>query len=628
MNNEQDKLHDWAYFGVACFIASFVAYGTSLSMDFIGDDIYRVEGLRHIIREGLFSSLVNIMGDRPLLSLSIWLNNLLPLPELPAYRIVNVSLHALCAIVLARFWLLLLGNQRATRIVAYLAALIFAVHPANSQAVTTIIQRGAILSSLFSVLSLHDFIRAERAGFSRKLVLLSLLWFLLAILAKPNSASLPLMMLVYSVVLGSAGAVKKTLRLLPLYLLVVLIPVLLFVAMGENRQDSAKPAWQYFLTQLEVWLVYLKIWVWPVNLRFLYDIEAVTRITDPIFLAALAANAALFLFLWFRVRHSNRVAFFLALCAYLALLPESGFFPILHLAFEHRSYLPAAFALGMIPALCVCRWTRIVPLFTGLLLLLTALTWHRISEIDSYVKWTHNTLRYMRSNHDSNLASLSNLDGHGKVEDWKAGHEIASSLAREFPEIGDYAFYQRVFSHKLKAPATRTTEELDEIARSYLGAKLESKATAVNGIRFFTEAMREVRGPLEADIRLEKLYFASLHLLMGSDRSLANVYQSIARSYSMILNALHAHFMLAKDNAGLAAAEEVQWLRVRMALWFVFSVKTAGAAEDQNEVFREELARLEKKYPRRLDLGYLTKWFEGELALSGKKISSRRQSAE
>ena len=69
------------------------------------------------------------------------------------YHVVNISIHAAAAVLAYFFVFLTLGSLTedetwAKRIAAY-SALLFAVHPVQTQSVTYIVQRMESLSSLF-----------------------------------------------------------------------------------------------------------------------------------------------------------------------------------------------------------------------------------------------------------------------------------------------------------------------------------------------------------------------------------------------------------------------------------------------------------------------------------------------
>jgi hypothetical protein len=89
--------------------------------------------------------------------------------EPAGYHLVNLALHlagALAALALAGRLLAQAApdlEPARRRRAALLAALLFAVHPLQTSAVTYVVQRMAVLAGLFALLALHAWARARQA---------------------------------------------------------------------------------------------------------------------------------------------------------------------------------------------------------------------------------------------------------------------------------------------------------------------------------------------------------------------------------------------------------------------------------------------------------------------------------
>ncbi len=113
------------------------------------------------------------------------------------YKVINLILHILSALMI---WLIL---RRLSIPGAFLAAMIFAVHPVNVESVAWIAQRRNVLAMLFFLLSILCYLQAEmplpQHGPFRPRVnfwyWLSLAVFIAAMLSKGSVAVLPVLLL-------------------------------------------------------------------------------------------------------------------------------------------------------------------------------------------------------------------------------------------------------------------------------------------------------------------------------------------------------------------------------------------------------------------------------------------------
>lgn len=171
-------------------------------------------------------------GIRPLLKLTYALNGSLALEPL-GFRLVNVSIHAINATLV--WWLLRERGLRAgltlgdAQRAAVLAALLFALHPVQTEAVTYISGRSSSLAACFCLLSACCWVRSESSRDVRG----SYVWlaacgtsYLAAVASKETALVLPLALALYS----ADRPLRTTLkRLLPL---AVLASIALMIALS------------------------------------------------------------------------------------------------------------------------------------------------------------------------------------------------------------------------------------------------------------------------------------------------------------------------------------------------------------------------------------------------------------
>jgi len=135
----------------------------------------------------------------PLTSTTFWVEWRLWGSSPTGYHVTNLVLHAIEALLL---WAILLKLRVGG---AYLAALVFAIHPVNVESVAWIAQRKNLVAMLFLLLATLSFLKTDadqeghgrrpRFGLGDRWYWLSLAMFLLALLAKGSVATAPVLLL-------------------------------------------------------------------------------------------------------------------------------------------------------------------------------------------------------------------------------------------------------------------------------------------------------------------------------------------------------------------------------------------------------------------------------------------------
>jgi hypothetical protein len=264
-----------------------------------------------------------------------------------AQHLVNIALHGACAVLLAR-----LAEGASAGIIGLAAAALFALHPAFTQAVAYISQRGEPLALLFALLAVH----AWRRGRSR--------WLLAALclcgmLSKPQFAAFPPALLVLDRLLRDERK-RYGLRKLWPSLATLAVPMIMLLRLPAERAAEigagvVSPL-TYFLTQMEVLARYLGILALAVPATPDPAVEWATRLTAP-----MAAGLAVWLAAWVGLAGLLRskapargpFALFVLGCWLFiwGLAPTSSLIPIADPMMVHRLYFPAGLALlAWIPA--------------------------------------------------------------------------------------------------------------------------------------------------------------------------------------------------------------------------------------------------------------------------------------
>jgi tetratricopeptide (TPR) repeat protein len=362
---------------------------------------------------------------RPLTMASFCLNWALHRDALPGYHLTSVALHVLCSIVLLVLLRTLMPFAPAG---AFLAALLFAVHAINSQAVNYVSSRGEVLATLFYWLAFTCYVKARATLAGRRriaLVGLALLGYALSMLSKETGVTLPLVLLAYEWLLAPRAERRwrtVTGRLIPFAALAVGYLVLRrallgfmidrdppqFFAIGE----TGKSPFSNLLTQAGVLLYYVKLLLIPTRLavdRMVYAVPTIDfRVVLEIDLWVAVVACA-----WW-ARHRQPLVPFALAWFFVTLLPTT-LIPLNVVVNEHRLYLAAVawtIAAGLL--LHALRGRRLAgPAFGVVLASLALLTWHRNRDWhDELSFWTHE-LEVSQGNYRtvSNYSSILVMSG-------------------------------------------------------------------------------------------------------------------------------------------------------------------------------------------------------------------------
>ncbi len=338
-------------------LAGVLAYANSLGGPFLLDDqgaivenfsIRRLSSLSVVLSPPRQSS----VAGRPVANLTFALNYAIGGLATRGYHVVNLVIHLLAGLVLFGIVRRTLESQRlrepygagATGLAAA-AALLWVVHPLQTESVTYVVQRAESLMGLLYLLTLYAAIRYSQRP--------SAVWFVLAVVVcalgmatKEVMVTAPVVVLLYDRTFLSGSFREALWRRWRLYLgLALTWLVLAWLVAGAPRSVTAGIGVKgispltYATTQLGVVAHYLRLALWPHPLCLDYAWPLVTPAREAVgaglFIGVLAAAV-----LWALVRRP--AIGFLGAWFFLILAPTSSFVTIKDAAFEHRMYLPLA----------------------------------------------------------------------------------------------------------------------------------------------------------------------------------------------------------------------------------------------------------------------------------------------
>ena len=357
---------------LACLVvvAGLAAYCHSFDGAFLFDDRMHILQKERIRSLSPFWDLIT-RTRRPVVQLSLALNYAFGGLRVWGYHAVNLTIHLLAGLTLFGIIRRTLSSPRLAKAhgraapwLAFAVALLWVVHPLNTQSVTYIIQRGESFMGLFYLLTLYCLIRGVASGSRR----VRGIWFVAAVLAcglsmgsKAVAVTIPVVVLLYDRTFLSKSFVQAIDRRWVLYLglaatwIVLVLCGVVGGVLNPSPGGSAtvgfgykdvKP-WWYAFSQPGVILHYLRLSFWPHPLCLDYDWPVVKTasafVPQSFAILALLGGTA-----WGLVRRSWWG--FAGAWFFLILAPTSSFIPIKDLAFEHRMYLSLAAVIAVVVA--------------------------------------------------------------------------------------------------------------------------------------------------------------------------------------------------------------------------------------------------------------------------------------
>jgi tetratricopeptide (TPR) repeat protein len=345
-------------------VLTVLLYSNTFSVPFLFDDNFNISENPWVKDP---RNLLDLSGSRYVGYLTFALNYQLGGLHVWGYHVVNLLIHlANVFLVFALIRLLLKSDAGAAPSfrengLALAGALLFAVHPIQTQAVTYIVQRLASLAALFYLLTVVAYLkwRLSSSATPHSRLPTPYLWYALALLAavlgmktKENTFTLPFMLALLEWAVPRTADRKRWIALIPFFFMLLIIPfsrldVHTGLEGGLLQQTGQIGRWDYLLTESRVIVTYLRLLILPVHQNLDYDYPVYHSLLDPPVLASFVFVTCLLLLPVYLLWRGNlpfraRLVAFGILGFFLTLSVESSLVPIQDVIFEHRLYLPSA----------------------------------------------------------------------------------------------------------------------------------------------------------------------------------------------------------------------------------------------------------------------------------------------
>jgi tetratricopeptide (TPR) repeat protein len=371
--------------GGGLILATLAVYQNSFAGPFVFDDVPAIAGnpsirqlwpVSGVLAPGLDGGLT--VSGRPLVNLSLAINYALGGDTVWGYHLFNLLVHVLAGLALfgiaRRTWLqprLAARFGTAAFPLGLLVAVIWLLHPLQTESVTYVVQRAESLMGLCYLMTLYGFIRsteshskkgspstgsghsppegmvchARRPQAGVEWLWLSFVACLLGMAAKEVMVSAPLLVFLYDRTFVAGSFTEAWRRRWRYYLGLAGTWLLLawLVAGTTGRGGTAGfgtvvGPWSYLLTQCQAIMHYLWLVIWPQPLVFDYGTATVGQLGEvwpqALLLVTLAAGT-----LWAVARRPGWG--FAGACFFLILGPSSSLVPVASQTMaEHRMYLP------------------------------------------------------------------------------------------------------------------------------------------------------------------------------------------------------------------------------------------------------------------------------------------------
>lgn len=331
-------------------ISGIAAYSNTMSVPFLFDDIGRIVD-ETAVRTVWPPTVAMGNSNRPFAQYTFALNYAWHGYTVWGYHAVNLGIHVFSALFLfgfARLTLLRCAPKYSEHsdLIAFSIAIVWVVHPLNTQAVTYIVQRLESLMGLAYLATLYCFAKSQGSrrtwawqlcsvgtcayGMGCKEVMVSapiiVLWYDRAFIAKSWRDLIDCRKYYYAMLACTWGVLAWS-----------MLHYQSDYTNGTLWKVEGLSSWTYLLSQSTVIVHYFSLAFWP-SAQCVYPAWPVSNSIRDV-LPQFTFIAGLILLTMWAIRYRPHWSF-LGGCFFLVLAPTSSVIPIKDLAFEHRMYLP------------------------------------------------------------------------------------------------------------------------------------------------------------------------------------------------------------------------------------------------------------------------------------------------
>lgn len=353
------KMFNLVAFGLIAVMV-LIAYSNTFTASFHFDDTHSIVENPYIKRVALENIKYLLSANRPVVNLTLMLNYQLSGLNVVGWHMFNIAVH----IANAFFVYLLIFNtmnmplfgkkyEESAKRLALFGALLFGVHPIQTESVTYIITRTELVTTFFYLATVLLFIKGVRANRFAYFIG-AFFTSLCAMGSKEWAVTLPAVLFLYDVLFLSGGRIAPALSRWKAYVLIALpwgvaaYTLALIstggspsVGFGVSTVSGITPG-TYLLTSLDVLWTYVRLLFLPINQNLDYDYPISRTLFEFPTLLSLIGHIVVVsaVFRLYKKKGWTLIPFGVA-WFYITLSPVQSFVPIIDVIFEHRLYLPS-----------------------------------------------------------------------------------------------------------------------------------------------------------------------------------------------------------------------------------------------------------------------------------------------
>lgn len=433
-------------------VVSFFVYYNSLNNDFVFDDESVVQNNTSIqtlsnipkfftAEEGFHK----VIGRyyRPVVSslyaadYALW--GLKPF----GFHLTNVIIHVIASLLLLMILLKLFGDFKYGLLSALIGALIFAVHPIHTEAVTWISGRTDSLTTLFFFLAFLFYIKYSEEGNKKSFLIIAVIAYFAGLLSKEMIVTTPILMFLYDYFFKKREIEWFKKNAIPYVVFISTTVVFLLIRYLVLKDVVDRATYMYFygkdtstavFTMFKTIPVYFRLMIFPLNLLYHYNgvLPDANSILDlRVLFSVLFLLAMIGVSFYLKKKYGE--ASFAILFFFVSLLPVMNLIPTMNFMAERFLYL-SSFALSVIVSYVLVKYLNdknhnlLITLFLLIVVVFGYLTYNR------NLDWKNNETLYMTADGKDGSVLLVNA---GNMYANKKNFDEAEKRYRRAIEIRD-----------------------------------------------------------------------------------------------------------------------------------------------------------------------------------------------